>query len=229
VNAASAELVTYDGLPVASGGAHGLRARHPRAAWTAVQSFIDACLLPVATPTMSLRVWRSGPEPAREELIAFATRALGGPRSQDRTSMEWRLRPQAVDDVLVAIDAAGTGAVTPHGQPMASLTWDAEVRLIDPDTGEPWEGVSPEAFDRHPVDGYGRVLGASGVRTAIGTSASSLSLWLSLPGDERLPRAARHVQEHAPVRLSRLHWRRWRPTRDGSSYRSAKIPSPLTG
>ena len=108
MNAASAELVTYDGLPVASGGAHGLRARHPRAAWTAVQSFIDACLLPVATPTMSLRVWRSGPEPAREELIAFATRALGGPRSQDRTSMEWRLRPQAVDDVLVAIDAAGT-------------------------------------------------------------------------------------------------------------------------
>jgi len=108
-----------------------------------------------------------------------------------------------------------------------SVTNPAE-RATAPDAGEPWEGVSPEAFDRHPVDGYGRVLGASGVRAAIGTSASSLSLWLSLPGDERLTRAARHVQEHAPVRLSRLHWRRWRPTRDGSSYRSAKIPSPLT-
>ncbi|MBF6258516.1 hypothetical protein IU468_19630 [Nocardia farcinica] len=86
------EVVTYDGLPAASGGAHRLRTRNPRLAWEAVQSFLDACVLPV---------------------------------------------------------------------------------------------------------------------------------------DDRLAAAARHLQHHLPVRLSPKHWRRWRPTRDGSSYRSTKIPSPL--
>ncbi|MCZ9329416.1 hypothetical protein [Nocardia farcinica] len=114
------------------------------------------------------------------------------------------------------------------GHPLASLVWDAQVRLLDPRTGEPHQDVSPETFARFPVDGYGRVLGASGVRASIGTTASSISLWLSLPADDRLAAAARHLQHHLPVRLSPKHWRRWRPTRDGSSYRSTKTPSPLT-
>ncbi len=46
---------------------------------------------------------------------------------------------------------------------------------------------------------------------------------------ERLAEAARRLQAHLPVRMSAKHWRRRRLTRDGSSYRSARIPSPLTG
>ncbi|WP_307869018.1 hypothetical protein [Cellulosimicrobium cellulans] len=198
-------------------------------AWEAVQSFLDVCVVPVEDPTVTLVVRKGGAPAPSERLRAFATGSLGGPRLQDRTRSEWRVRPEAVDAVLAALEDAGGDAVAEHGHPLASLVWDAEVRLRDPCTGEPQQGVSPETFARFPVDGYGRVLGGSGVRASIGTTASSISLWLSLPADDRLPGAARHLQRHLPVRLSTKHWRRWRPTRDGTSYRSTKIPSPLAG
>lgn len=38
---------------------------------------------------------------------------------------------------------------------------------------------------------------------------------------------AAHVQKHLPFRLSAKHWRRWRATKDGQSYRATKITSPL--
>ncbi|PMR59548.1 hypothetical protein C1A38_18995 [Verrucosispora sp. ts21] len=223
------EVVTYDGLPAASGGAHGLRAKKPRLAWQAVQSFVDACVDPVGAPALTLRLWKGGPPDVSEPLRQFAAATLGGPRTQDRTSTAWRVRPDAVDHVLGAIEDAGVAAVTEHGHPLASLVWDAEVRLLDARTGQPYEGVSPQMCGGFAVDGYGRLLGASGVRASVGTSASSLSLWLSLPGDERLAEAARRIQAHLPVRMSAKHWRRWHLTRDGSSYRSTRIPSPLTG
>ncbi len=55
------EVVTYDGLPAASGGAHRLRTRNPRLAWEAVQSFLEACVLPAGDPTVTLVVWKGGP------------------------------------------------------------------------------------------------------------------------------------------------------------------------
>jgi hypothetical protein len=36
-------VVTYDGLPVGSGGAHHLRTRDPRVALAQIQSFLDRC------------------------------------------------------------------------------------------------------------------------------------------------------------------------------------------
>lgn len=80
--------------------------------------------------------------------------------------------------------------MTAYGHPLASLVLTADVRLLDPATGAPDEDISAEAFGRFAVDGYGRMLGASGVRASIGTTASSLSLRLSLPGDDRLPAEA---------------------------------------
>lgn len=225
---AQAHVVTYDGLPAASGGAHALRMKKPRAAWDAVQAFLDACVVPVAAPTMTLQLWSGGSPEASEQLRRFAQSDLGGPRDHDRTRAEWRVRGENVDTVLGMLEHAGPTSTTVHGHPLATLTWDAEVRLVDAHTGQPYAGIDPDAFGRFPVDGYGRVLGASGVRASIGTTASSLSLWLNLPADERLAEAARHIQEHVPVRLSAKHWRRWQPTRDGSAHRSTRIASPLT-
>lgn len=99
--------------------------------------------------------------------------------------------------------------------------------LVDPATRAPYERIDADTFGRFPVDGYGRLLGASGVRAAFGTTASSLSLWLALPADDRLHDAAAHVQKHLPFRMSTKHWRRWSATKDGQSYRASKIASPL--
>lgn len=221
------EVVTYDGLPSSAGGAHSLRTRNPRTAYDAVQTFLDAAVLAIRAPEMSFQLWAGGPREVADRFEAFAAAHLGGPRSRQRTHTEWRVRPENVDAALDAVSSADSLAVAAYGHPLASLVWNAQVTLTDPATGTPYEGIDADALGRFAVDGYGRLLGESGVRATFGTTASSLSLWLAFPADDRLHDAAGHVQKHLPVRMSAKHWRRWRSTKDGQSFRAAKIASPL--
>ena len=221
------EVVTYDGLPASAGGAHSLRTRNPRTAYDAVQTFLDAAVRTINAPEMSFQLWAGGPREVADRFEAFAAAHLGGPRSRQRTHTEWRVRPENVDAALEALSSADSQAVTAYGHPLASLTWNARVTLTDPATGTPYEGIDADALGRFGVDGYGRLLGESGVRATFGTTASSLSLWLAFPADDRLHAAAGHVQKHLPVRMSAKHWRRWRVAKDGQSYRATKIASPL--
>lgn len=218
------EVVTYDGLPAASGGAHGLRARRPEAALAQVRAFLDACTVADRDPVWSLVVSADGDGSA--DLAETARAALGGPRERTRTGSTWGVAADAVPRALDLVAAAGPDARTRYGHPLATLTCTVPVRLLDPATGAPSAGVTSEDCGGFAVDGYGRLLGASGVRATVGTSASSLSLWLNLPADDRLVPGARHVQEHLPFRLSAKHWRRWVPTRTGG-YRSVRLASPL--
>ncbi|WP_244198698.1 hypothetical protein [Microbacterium phyllosphaerae] len=221
------EVVTYDGLPASAGGAHSLRTKNPRAAYESVQTFLDAVVLTIGAPEMSFQLWAGGPPDIADRFESFAAAHLGGPQSRQRTHTQWRVLPENVDATLDALNSADSGAMTGHGHPLAALVWNTQVALIDPMTRAPYEGIDADAFGRFAVDGYGRLLGASGVRAMFGTTASSLSLWLGFPAGDRLQDAAAHVQKHLPFRLSAKHWRSWRATKDGQSYRAAKITSPL--
>lgn len=222
-----ARVVTYDGLPASAGGAHSLRAKRATDAYDRVQRFVDACTVPIGSETWSFRINADGPVAQTEKLRGFAADRLGGVRNTAQTHREWGVRAHAVSEVLEQLALAGTPAVTKYGAPLAVLTRSMPVRLLDPQTCAPWEGLSPETFGGFAVDGYGRRLGESGVRATFGTSASALSLWLNLPADDRLVGAARHVQEHLPFALSTKHWRLWQPTRADDGYRASKITSPL--
>ncbi|MFF1541984.1 hypothetical protein ACFVWL_18065 [Microbacterium sp. NPDC058269] len=221
------EVVTYDGLPTSAGGAHSLRTKNPRTAYESVQAFLDAAGLTVGAPEMSFELWAGGSPDDTGRFESFAAARLGGPQSRQRTHSRWRVREDDVDATLDALSGAGSGAVTGHGHPLAALVLSAQVTLVDPMTRAPYEGIDAEAFGRFAVDGYGRLLGASGMRATFGTTASSLSLWLGFPADDRLHHAAAHVQKHLPFRMSTKHWRRWHATKDGQSYRATKIMSPL--
>lgn len=221
------EVVTYDGLPASAGGAHSLRTKSPRKAYESVQGFLDTAVVTVGAPEMSFQLWAGGPPDIAGDLEAFASANLGGPQSRQRTHTQWRVRPENVDATLDALSSTDSRAVTGYGHSLASLVWNGEVALADPVVGTPYAGIDADAFGRFAVDGYGRLLGASGVRATFGTTASSLSLWLAFPADERLHAAAAHVQEQLPFRLSTKHWRRWRSTKDGQSYLATKVTSPL--
>ncbi|MEB4615133.1 hypothetical protein [Leucobacter sp. M11] len=221
------EVVTYDGLPASAGGAHSLRTKNPRRAAESVRAFLDAAVQTVGAPELSFQLWAGGPPDLEQRFTALATEHLGGPQRRQRTHTLWRVRPAHVDALLDALSSADSRAVTQHGHPLAALAWTAQVALADPATGTPYDGIDADAFGGFAVDGYGRLLGASAVRATFGTTASSLSLWLAFPGDERLHDAAVTVQQHLPFRLSARHWRRWHATTDGQSYRATKITSPL--
>lgn len=219
--------MTYDGLPASAGGAHSLHTKNPRTAYERVQAFLDAAVLSIGAPEISFQLWTGGPPDVADRFESFAAAHLGGPESRQRTHTQWRVRPENVDAALDALSSADSRAVTAYGHPLASLTWTAQVALIDPVTAAPYEGIDADVFGRFAVDGYGRLLGASGVRATFGTTASSLSLWLAFPAGDRLHNAATHIQQHLPFRLSTKHWRGWRATKDGQSYRAVKVASPL--
>ncbi len=125
-----------------------------------------------------------------------------GRRNRQRTHTQWRVRSDDVDATLDTLSGAGSGAVTTHGHPLASLVWGAPVALVDPGTGSTYEGDDADAFGGFAVDGYGRpprrVRGACHVR-----HDSLLPLALArVPADDRLHDAAAHVQKHLPFRLS---------------------------
>lgn len=222
------QVVTYDGLPAASGGAHALRVRRPTDARGRVGLFLDVCTQPAAAPTWTFHLSAAGEAEPTDRLRAFAAERLGGPRRRVQTHTEWGVHTDAIDDVLAELSDVGR-QTTRYGAPLAALTQSVAVHLVDPGTGQPWPDLAPEVFGGFAVDGYGRLLGASGVRATYGTSGSTLSLWLNLPADGRLAPAAYHLQEHLPVTLSTKHWRRWVPTRTGDGFRSTKVPSPLVG
>ncbi|MFK4728213.1 hypothetical protein ROT00_00845 [Agromyces mediolanus] len=222
------EVVTYDGLPAAAGGAHSLRVKRPTDAQARVQRFLAACTVPAEPAQWTFSISADGDPAATERLAAFAADVLGGPRRTQRVRRDWNVRPESVAEVLEAIESE-IGATTKYGASLATLSQSLPVQLVDPATGEPFAGLSPEAFGGFAVDDYGRLLGVSGVRANSGTAGSSLSLWLNLPADERLSPAARYLQDHLPFRLSTKHWRRWQPTRARDGYRSSKLPSPLAG
>lgn len=224
--AAAAQVVTYDGLPAAAGGAHALRVKNPADARARVARFLDACTQPAGPQRWAFQVATGGDPDASDGLRAVATERLGGPSRRAQTHTEWAVRDDAVDEILAVLADAGP-QTTRYGAPLAALTQSVAVHLLDPGTGEPWSDLDPETFGGFAVDGYGRLLGASGVRATYGTSGSTLSLWLNLPADERLVPAAQHLQQHLPVKLSTKHWRRWAPTRAGDGYRSTKVSSPL--
>ncbi len=222
------EVVTYDGLPASAGGAHSLRTKNPRKAYESVQAFLDTAVVTVGAPEVSFQLWAGGPPDIADGFEAFAAARFGGPQSRQRTHTQWRVLPEHVEATLDALSSAGSRAVTGHGHPLASLVWNARVALVDPAVGAPYAGIDADAFGQFAVDGYGRLFGDSGVRATFGTTASSLSLWLAFPADDRLRAAAVHVQEQLPVRLSTKHWRRWRAAKDGQSFRATKITSPVT-
>lgn len=221
------EVVTYDGLPAAAGGAHSLRTKRPAQALDRVRTFLDACTAPLGAPTWGFQVAAGGTPDETARLVAAATEALGGPRQRSRTHTTWNVRPDTVEAALAVLDGQGA-AVTAYGGALAALTLSVTVDLTDPADGTPYAGMGADAYGGFAVDGYGRLLGQSGVRATVGTSASSLSLWLNLPGDARLDTAARHVQDNLSFKLSGKHWRRWVPTRAGDGWRSVKVASPLS-
>ncbi len=214
------EAVSYDGLPAASGGAHGMRILRVDRAMASVDGFVGACLEPAEAPRWTFQVL--GRPTASGEAYEQALReALGGPARSQPAQRVWRVPAERVADAAVLLDPKSPAGLR------ISLVQTLHGRLTSPATGRPEPDLDPARFGEDPIDGYGRRLGVSGVRASFGATGSKLSLWLTLPADERLVPAARHLQEHLPFRLSAKQWRRWVPLRSGAGYRSTRISDPL--
>lgn len=208
--------VTYVGLPLGSGSAHGLGRTGLRDAHARTQAFVDACMIEIEPRRQFFNLVKV---PELPDLPAWA------PQLWERFSRgDGRTVPVAdsdVGDALSFLDDVDPQPRNQWGVSPLRLCTNWTVALLDPSTGEPFPGQNPGRYPRSDYEGLS--LGESRVQLVLHNSASvSVSLCFPDLDDTRLKEVLASFQQNAPFKFSRKHWKRWTPTKTGS-FRSVTI------
>jgi hypothetical protein len=213
--------VAYDGLPISSGGSHGLGRISARDAFDAWRRFLDT-----RTEASPIRCWIDFPvtpdltvDPELERRVEreFPGRAGSHPVPWNRA-----------DDAISVFESLEPLPVNQWGMALVWLWFAADFRMRSPDRADLWPGQAPERFGHFETPG-GVLLGTSSTRLIL-QAKRSIGLSLSIPraSDSDLAAVVPWLQAALPMRLSSKHWTRWTLTKSGRSYRGKRIaPSSL--
>ena len=223
-------MVTYDGLPVSSGGGHALRSRDPRDCYEKVREFLSRCTQESGPPRYTFSVV-SGPSipPSFSQAIADEmSEAFGKPQIQglgDDRGHNWAVEAEQAQSLIRYICSLGTLPKHPFRLQVVSLSLLSSFILLDR-SGNPLPCQSPACFG-HFQPSFGQYLGASHSYARF-SDRSTLSLFLNFPFDAGpdLDSAVHFVQEQLPFKMSKLAWKRWSLTRKRDSYLGRKISMP---
>jgi hypothetical protein len=224
--------ITYDGLPISSGGAHALRTRGLTAGFDALQSFADAVSLDPAPTNLVVEVMEGKGVPERftallcsdfdDRLAQRARRRVG-----EYTSHQWTVARSSLQWVMSTLEhyrPIPKTALAGHAA-LVHATWN--LVLFD-SSHRPLPYQGREHYRDFDCDSH-RFLGQSFVSGRI-SEHTTANLFLSLPYDDvdgDVQRVARDIQAHFPARLSSSHWKMWRLTKNRLRYVGRKISAPL--
>ena len=214
---AGPSAVTYDGLPLSAGSAHGLGRMPVRAAHARMLAFLERCTEPVEPLEYCFRIHdvpglRDNPT-LRQEV---ARRFFDG-------HTRFPFQPAEADRALDFLVSQQPQPTNEYGMAPLWLWMVTRVRLRDPDTGVLLPGQDPERFGLCQADGD-ILLGTSRVQLVLDNSAR-ISVGFSFPDleDDQLRELVPRLQEHLPFKLSRKHWKRWTPAKNGNGYLGRRI------
>ena len=223
-------IITYEGLPISSGGGHTLKSRDPRRALEQVLHFLATCTegMDAIQCSVELMCGCAFPAAFTDPIQADLTRHYGA-FTERKVGMDDRLRRWRVPaDDLTALAAmiADLTPLPPHAygwQPI-SLEINQTFFLIDEANHQPLpnQGVVACAYFS---PGNGFMLGTSRLYARL-TEKSTASVTLSFPfpePDARFFQYREFIQRHIPFKMSNKHWKRWNLTKKGNSYVGKKI------
>jgi len=229
-------VVTYDGLPVKSGGAHHLRTRNPETALAQIQTFLSKCAAQSSAPRCTVNLLSGEtvgiPKEWTEILLYRFTDAYGS--AKEKTLGEtleycWTIPEADIARQVEFLNSLGTLPAHKYGMHSICVTAQYVIQLVDRDSGIRWPHQDPSSYLNFQTSGYGEELGKSVVYARI-SDHSTMSLFLNFPFEMRDPelrKAVNHVQNHLPFSLSKSHWKFWTLTKAGNKYLGRKIVSPL--
>lgn len=223
-------LISYDGLPISSGGAHGLGRLKPAQAWQALQRFLAACTTASEPNRVSLTINQTPDvEPAAlESLIASAQSTLKLQTGQRQecgelgVSYDWDLPDAQAGAAVEWLAAAKPVHNRLGGTARVSLNYRFCLKSAD---GSELPFQTNKDYLGQKYDGYGTGLGESGCRLTL-SARSALSILMFLPFEEpgaELWNYVGFLEEHLPMKLSNSHWKHWKLTKKGDNYISRRV------
>lgn len=194
--------VTYDGLPISSGGAHSLGRMSRRVAFSATLEFLETCTEPLGQPEYTVTVHDVPELPRQTHLESELENRFGRGRILV-------LSPDEVPEVLDFLDEADPQPTNQWGMAPIWFRATTRFRLLDPVTGTALPGQNVQLEEQV---GY-----RNEVRLSL-DNAARLGITFCIPDADPglLSRLLPSLQEHAPCKLSPKHWRSWTPTKVGT-------------
>lgn len=229
-------LISYDGLPISSGGAHGLGRLRPSMAWKAFQGFLSTCTTATEPKRVSITINETpdvDPE-SSQRLRDSAKKMLGVSgrphRRQDfgdkGRACSWNLSAALADTAVEWLSAAEPLSANWLGGP-AKVALDYQFRLKSPN-GTELRFQRSDDYLGQIYNGYGILLGESGCRLTV-AARCALSLVLFIPfeePDDEFWEYVAFLQENLLMRFSSKHWKHWKLTKKGNVYTSRHIVPP---
>ena len=221
--------ITYDGLPISSGGTHKLKTRGFLAGLTALQSFVEAISLDVIPSNLLIEIVvgdgipKDFSAPLLSEFDARYTK-IRVRKIGTYTGHQWCIDPISLNQLVERFEHVGAIPQAGHAGPSAVIhaTWN--LLLFDSQTRQRLPYQSKEDYLGFDVASQ-HYLGHSFVYSRI-SEATSAHLFLSLPFDEVTAEAKRlvgEIQANFPARLSAKHWKIWRLKKAKNGYVGRKI------
>ena len=207
-------LITYDGLPVGSGGAHRLRT-DPLSVWNQLLDFFSTCTDRSEPELVELAV--------RSDLVLnHAVKKLGEP-SRTRQVGEHReiLRPLPIEQVPSWLE--GPCRLAGDAGPWVSA-W-GQFRFTDLQSHDPLPGQDPSIYGHQKVERGGYLLGQSVLYARL-SRRSTVSVFLCFPFEAPSAEFRSYLdrlQQHLPFRFSNHHWKHWRPRARGTGFVGRKF------
>jgi hypothetical protein len=226
-------IVTYDGLPKSSGGAHRLRTRNPISAYASIDAFLTCCTSDIYPTRFTIELIDSKffPSELTKSLRLRFTARFGDPKRRmlgDDFVLEWDMRVEDVGEVLSIIAGLCPLPDHPFGLSLVSLVAGSVFHLMSSSPGKilPNQGAANYLeFEAIP----GCKLGESYSHCRISQN-STMCLILSLPFSDTETGLfldyTTFLADSLPFSFSKSHWKRWTFNRRGDGYIGRKFAYP---
>ena len=220
--------ITYDGLPISSGGAHTLRTRGFVAGFNAVQSFATAVSLAPLPTTLAVEVLEGKGVPVgftsslSSDLDVRFTKTTAH-RVGEYMAHQWAVEPTSLEAIVDTLEKLRPIPKTEYAGHAALVHASWNIVLFD-SSRRPLPNQGKEHYLGFDCDSQ-RFLGQSFVYARI-SETTTAHLFLSLPYEDvssDVQRLAAHIQRQFPARLSSSHWKIWRLAKNGQRYVGRKI------
>ena len=202
-------FLTYDGLPVKSGGAHSIRGKNLKLNWQNANNFIKNISAKNLNAKYLLKLYL-GCEESKKYIEIFKLKFGLYPKEKIASTYEkcceWDITEDKINEVIQILDD-----IKPQPQHwIEPIRFEASSQFY---LSNFYKNISLEnqGLDYNFDDGYGHYTSLSNYMITV-TEKVFLSIWLVIPFrtvDANLKTYVKKLVEFAPFKFSDKHWKIW--------------------